>query len=121
MPTASRAGLSGGYCASFWPFCGAAVLVLPGPVSPEDREYGAPAKPVRIFHGQHISQRDPCSHTLDLLQLSKLGTGLLGDWFDPPVILRDPLVQRCDFRQQRFQSRLQLRAPSGGRILALLL
>jgi hypothetical protein len=44
--------------------------------------------------------------TFELLQQGNFGVGFRSDLFDPPVIFRNPLVQRFDFRQPA-SSRMQ--------------
>ena len=70
----------------------------------------ASAKSVRIVQGQNVSQRDQRPYTFHLFQPGHFGVIFLGDLLDLPIVFRDALVERFDFRQQRIQGIAELRA-----------
>src|ERR1700688_4968140 len=78
-------------------------------------------KPMWVFYGQHIGQRDLRSYTLHLLEQGHFRVHFLGDFLHPRVVFLDALVQRFDFFEQRLQNLPQLGAQGRGQLPAHLL
>jgi hypothetical protein len=75
-------------------------------------------KPMWVFYGQHIRQRDLRSYTLHLLEQGHFRVHFLGDFLHPLVVFLDALVQRFDFFEQRLQNIPQLGAQCSGQLPA---
>jgi hypothetical protein len=99
----------------------AARIPAPGTQTQITAHVAAAAKSVRVFQRQYIGQRDQRSHTFHLLEQADLGILFLSDLFDRPVVCGDPLVQRFDLPQQRFQGGSQFHAQARCEIRAHLL
>ena len=67
------------------------------------------AKTLRILQRQQVSQRDQRSHSLHLFQPRHLRITFPSNLPDLLVVFVNPLAQRFDGCEQRFQRRLQLR------------
>ena len=61
------------------------------------------AETMRIFQGQHVSQRDQRAYSFDLLQHCGLRIALLRDGFDALVVFGNAFTQRFQRLQQRSQ------------------
>ena len=62
---------------------------------------------LRVLKG-HVAGRPEVNaitgpHAFKLFQQGHFGMSLFGDLLDPMIVLRNTLVQRFDFPQQRFQ------------------
>src|ERR1700675_3227450 len=78
-------------------------------------------KPMWVFYGQHIRQRDLRSYTLHLLEQGYFRVHFFGDFLHPRVVFFNALVQRFDFFEQRLQNIPQLGAQGSAQLPAHLL